>query len=180
MNLIYETLWAGAGSGSLISMLEKLSLYCSTVLTTLVLFPWKWMYLFLRNNYLLRCCGCLSFLNWGFLHYLIKLLPKIRAVILSIRFLSPESVLYLYVSTIWPYSCHTWAGAPNCYTWKCYIKLRICRTINSPLAASVKPLDHCRNVVSLVFSTGITLVDVKLSHSQTLQVSANKNPFFHL
>ena len=37
LNLIYETLWTGAGSGSLISMLEKLSWFCLTGLITLVL-----------------------------------------------------------------------------------------------------------------------------------------------
>ena len=31
LNLIYKTLWTGAGSGLLISMLEKLSWFCLTV-----------------------------------------------------------------------------------------------------------------------------------------------------
>ena len=34
------------------------------------------------------------------------------------KFLSPEIALYLYKSTMGPcmeYSCHVWAGAPNCY-----------------------------------------------------------------
>ena len=37
LNLIYETLWTGAGSGLLISMLGKLNWFCLTVLITLVL-----------------------------------------------------------------------------------------------------------------------------------------------
>ena len=37
LNLIYKTLWTGAGSELLISMLEKLYLFCLTSLKTLVL-----------------------------------------------------------------------------------------------------------------------------------------------
>ena len=43
---------------------------------------------------------------------------KIGAMIRFMKFLSPEFVLYLYNSTIWPcmeYCCHLWAGAPSCY-----------------------------------------------------------------
>ena len=43
---------------------------------------------------------------------------KIGALIRSMKFLSPEVVLYLYKSTIRPcmeYCCHVWAGAPICY-----------------------------------------------------------------
>ena len=43
---------------------------------------------------------------------------KIRALIRSTKFLSPEVGLYLYKSTIRPcmeYYCHVWAGAPSCY-----------------------------------------------------------------
>ena len=42
---------------------------------------------------------------------------QIRALILSIKFLSPEVALYLYKSTMGPlmeYCCWIWAGAPNC------------------------------------------------------------------
>ena len=42
---------------------------------------------------------------------------KIRALILSMKFLSPEVVLHLYKSTIGPlmeYCCRIWAGASNC------------------------------------------------------------------
>ena len=37
LNLVYETLWTGAGSGLLISMLEKLNWFNLTSLITLVL-----------------------------------------------------------------------------------------------------------------------------------------------
>ena len=53
-----------AGSGLLISMLEKLNLFCLTSLITLVLVMLKWMRMFLRENHLLGCWGCLSLLYW--------------------------------------------------------------------------------------------------------------------
>ena len=61
-----------------------------------------------------------SKLDWG--SYIISIAKtaskKIGALIRSIKFLSPEVVLYLYKSTIHPcmeYCCHVWAGAPSCY-----------------------------------------------------------------
>ena len=54
----------GAGSGLLISMLEKLNFCCLTGLKTLVLLMSKSMGLLLRNNHLLRCGGWLFILNW--------------------------------------------------------------------------------------------------------------------
>ena len=42
----------------LISMLEKLNLFCLMGLITLVLLIWRWMGLFLTKNHLLRCLGC--------------------------------------------------------------------------------------------------------------------------
>ena len=64
LNLICETLWAGAGSSLLISMLEKLNWCRLTGIVTLVLLVWKWVGLFLWENDLLRCWGCLSLLNF--------------------------------------------------------------------------------------------------------------------
>ena len=43
---------------------------------------------------------------------------KIRTLIRSMKFISPEVALYLYKSTICPcmeYCCHVLAGAPSCY-----------------------------------------------------------------
>ena len=37
LNLIYDTQWTGAGSGWLVSILEKLNWFCLTGLITLVL-----------------------------------------------------------------------------------------------------------------------------------------------
>ena len=53
LNLIYKTLWTEAGSGFLISKLEKLNWFHLTGLITLVLLMWKWMGLILRKNTLL-------------------------------------------------------------------------------------------------------------------------------
>ena len=80
LNLICETLWIGARSGLLISMLAKLNRFHLTGLITLVLFMWKRMGLFLRKNHILRCClGSSSLLNWIrvlMLSLLLKLPPR--------------------------------------------------------------------------------------------------------
>ena len=78
---------------------------------------------------------------------------KIGALIRSMKFLSPEVVLYLYKSTIRPcmeYCCHIWAGAPSC-SLELLDKLqkRICRAVGPSLAAFLEPLGHRRNVASL-------------------------------
>ena len=78
---------------------------------------------------------------------------KIGALIRSMKFLSPETALYLYKSTIRPcmeYCCRVWAGAPSCYL-EVLIKLQkqICRTVGPSLAASLEPFVHHRNVASL-------------------------------
>ena len=61
-----------------------------------------------------------SKLDWG--SYIVSIpktaSKKIGDLIRSMKFLSPEGVLYLYKSTIHPcmeYCCHVWAGAPSCY-----------------------------------------------------------------
>ena len=96
------------------------------------------MCLFLWKNNILRCWGLTfcSKLDWGC--YIISIAKtaskKIGALIRSMKFLSHEVALYLYKSIIQP-----------------------CRTVGPSLAASLEPLGHRRN---LVFSTGITLVDV--------------------
>ena len=57
LNQIYKALWTGIGSCLLISMLGKLGWFRLTGLITMVLLMQKWMGLFLRKNYLLRCLG---------------------------------------------------------------------------------------------------------------------------
>ena len=69
------------------------------------------------------------------------------------KFLSPEVALCLYKSTIRPcteYSCHFWAGAPNCYLDMLdKLQKRVCRTVVSTFAASLEPLGHRRHNASL-------------------------------
>ena len=78
---------------------------------------------------------------------------KIGALIRSMEFLSPEVTLYLYKYTIRPcmeYCCHVWASTPSCYLELLdMLQKQICRTVGPTLAASLKPLAHCRNVASL-------------------------------
>ena len=81
----------------------------------------------------------------------------------SMKFLSPEVVLYLYKSTIGPcmkYCCHAWARDLSGYLGLLdKLQKRICRTFG----ASLEPLAHRRNVASLSLLFGITLVDVYLN-----------------
>ena len=95
-----------------------------------------------------------SKLDWG--SYIISIAKttykKIRTLIRSMKFLSPEGALYLYKSTIRPcieYCCHVWAGDPNCYLELLgKLQKRICRTVGPSLADSLEPLAHYRNVAS--------------------------------
>ena len=84
-----------------------------------------------------------SQLDWG--SHIISIAKtasmKIGALISSMKFLSPELTLYLYKSTIQPfteYCCHAWA---SCFL-ELFDKLQkwICRTAGSSLAASCRPL----------------------------------------
>ena len=96
-----------------------------------------------------------SKLDWG--SYIVSIVKtaskKIGALILSMKFLSPEAALYLYKSTIRPfmeYCCHVWTGAPSCYLELLdKLQKRICRTAGPALAACLEPLAHRRNVASL-------------------------------
>ena len=96
-----------------------------------------------------------SKLDWG--SYIISIAKtaskKIGALIHSMKFLSPEVVLYLNKSTIrscMEYCCHVWAGALSCYLELLdKLQKRICRTVCPSLAASLEPLAHDRNVASL-------------------------------
>ena len=64
LNLIYEALRTWVRSALLISVLANLSWLRLTGLITMVLLLWKWMDLFLRKNYPLRCWRWPSLLNW--------------------------------------------------------------------------------------------------------------------
>ena len=69
---------------------------------------------------------------------------KIGGCVRSMKFISPEVVLYLYKSTIHPcmeYCCHVWAGAPSCYLELLdKLQKRICRVVGPSLAASLESL----------------------------------------
>ena len=96
-----------------------------------------------------------SELYWG--SYIISIAKtaskKIRALIRSMKFLSPEVALYLYKSTLrlcMEYSCHVWAGAASWYLELLdKLQKRICRTVGPSLAVCLAPLDHRGNVASL-------------------------------
>ena len=48
------------------------------------------------------------------------------------------------------YCCHFWAGAGSCYLELLdKLQKQICRTVGASLAASLKLVAYCRNVVSL-------------------------------
>ena len=91
-------------------------------------------------------------LGWG--TYVISIgktaSKKNDALILSMKFLSPQVALHLYKSTIWSsmeYRCHVWAGAPSRYMELLdKLQKQICRIVGPSLAASVEPLAHRRNV----------------------------------
>ena len=136
LNLIYETLWTGAGSGLLISILEKLSLFRLTGQTTLVLnSSFKMLGLFFSSK-----------LDWGsYIISIAKTAPKkIGTLIRSMKFVSPEVALYLYKSTIrscMEYCCHVCAGASSCYLLMLdQLQKRICRTAGPALPVSLKAL----------------------------------------
>ena len=87
--------------------------------------------------------------DWG--SYIISIdetaSKKIGALIRSMKFLSPEVVLYLDKSKIlshMEYCYHVYAGAPSCYLELLdKLQKQICRTAGPSLAASLEPLAHC-------------------------------------
>ena len=90
-----------------------------------------------------------SKLDWG--SYIISIAKtaskKIEALILSMKFLSPEVALYLCKPTIrscMEYYCHVWAGAPT-FHLELLDKLQkqICRAVGLSFAASLELLAHC-------------------------------------
>ena len=96
-----------------------------------------------------------SKLDWGsYIISIAKTFPKkIRALIRSMKFLSPVVALYLYKSTISPcmkYCCHVWSGSPSCYLELLdKLRKRMYKTVGPSLAASLEPLTHHGNVASL-------------------------------
>ena len=92
---------------------------------------------------------------------------KAGALVLSMKSLSSEFLLYLYESTIRPcmdYCSHIRTGAAD-YFLDMLDKLpqRVCRAVGPTLAAFPEPLGHCQNVVSIRFLIDETLEDIQLS-----------------
>ena len=119
----------------------KLNWFRLTGLTTLM---WKRMGLFLRKNNLLRWQGWFYFLNW------IGTLTLPLVISLPLRFLSPETTLYLHKSTIQPLD---------------KLQKRIYRTVVFHLLPPLNPWLIVEEWSAEVFSIGITLVDVRLAGS---------------
>ena len=93
-----------------------------------------------------------SKLDWGsYITFIAKTASKkIGGLICSMKFLSPKVALYLYKSTICPcmeYCFHVLAGALSCCL-ELQLEKGICRTNGFPLATSLEPLAHHRNVAS--------------------------------
>ena len=91
---------------------------------------------------------------------------KIRALIRSMKILSPEVAQYLFRSTICPcmeYCSHVWAGAPSCYLELIdKLRKRICRTVGASLFTSLESW-LIVEMLRRVFSIRISLVDVHLN-----------------
>ena len=155
LNLIYETLWTGARSGLLISMLEKLIWFDWSDNTGSIDVKMNGSILEEKSPFKMLGLTFSSKLDWG--SYIISIAKttskEIGTLIHSMKFLSPEVALYLYKSTICPcmeYCCHIWTGAPSCYLELLdKLQKQIYRTVGPSLAASLEPLAHHRNMASL-------------------------------
>ena len=137
LNLIYKILQTGAGSGLLISVLEKL--VAGAIDVKMDGFEEKPSFQILGFSFSSEL-GCGSYIVSAFK----TVFEKIGVLIYSIKFFSP--VLYLYKSTIWlyvEYCCHVGVGAPSRYM-DLLDKLQkpIFRTVGPLFAAFLKPLGH--------------------------------------
>ena len=79
---------------------------------------------------------------------------KVGSLYRSQRFLTPETILHLYKSTIQPcieYCSHLWAGAPKSQGLDLLdrVQKRIVNLVGSELSANLQPLSHRRDVASL-------------------------------
>ena len=72
------------------------------------------------------------------------------------RFLTPESILYLCNSTIWPcmeYCSHIWGGALRFYGLDLLdrVQTRVVSLVGSELSAGLQSLSHRRDIASLFY-----------------------------
>ena len=136
---MYKTLWTGAGSGLLISLLEKLKLVSFDQFNNTDAIDVKMDGSVLEEKSFFKMLGLTfsSKLDWG--SYIISIakttFKKIGALICSMKFRC---------------EFHVWAGAPSCYL-ELLDKLQkpIFRTVGPSLAGPLEPLTHCQNVASL-------------------------------
>ena len=82
-----------------------------------------------------------------------KAAQRIGSLYRASRYLTPESILYLYKATIRPvmeYCCHLWAGAPKTHLQLLdRVEKRAKNLIGQPLANELLPLSVRRDVASL-------------------------------
>ena len=114
LRLIQETLWTGAGSGLLISRLEKLNSFEWSNSSGAIDVKMNGPFLEEKSSFKMLGLTFSSRLDQGF--YIICIAKtasnKIGALIRSMKFLSPEVALYLYKSSCMEYCCHVWTCAP--------------------------------------------------------------------
>ena len=155
MNLVYGTLWTGAGKWLVDSNAGKTQLILFDRSNNTGATDVKMDGSVLEENLSFKMLAFSFKLDWG--SYIIsnaKTASKIiGALIRSMKFLSPEVALHLSKSSIRPcmeYCCHVWAGTPSCYL-ELLDKLQklICKTVGLSLSASLEPLAPRRNVASL-------------------------------
>ena len=120
---------------------------------------WKWMGLFLmKSSFKNLGLAFSSKLDWG--SYITSIAntasKKVGALIRSMKFLSPEVALCISINLPYTHVCHVWASVPIC-SLELFDKLQkwICRTVGPSLAASLEPLVHRRNMVSLKLVSAI-------------------------
>ena len=116
---------------------------------------------------------------------------KVGSLLRARNYLTPESILYLYKSTIRPcieYCCHIWGGAPaDALNLLDRIQKRICNAIGVNLSHKLDPLSHRRSVSSLCLfykyfhgycSTELSeLVPPLKTFTRTTRYSSNCHPF---
>ena len=105
-----------------------------------------------------------SIFDWG--SYIISIAKtvskKIRSLIRSMKFLSPEVALFLHKSTKRPtnlsinlpynsvkYGCQVWANTPRCLEMLDKLQKQTCRTVGPSFATSLEPLAHRQNTAGL-------------------------------
>ena len=79
---------------------------------------------------------------------------KVGSLYMAQHFLTPESILYMYKSTIWScmeYCSHIWGGAPRSHGLNllAIVQKRVVSLVGSGLSSDLPALSHRRDVASL-------------------------------